>query len=96
MPESILHFGAVTMRVQGEGDLIMTLFGINKVKSFIFTNPIQMNTSPRTEPTRLSNFNSQRAIFRFETNEKDDFLNISRILIWVKPVGTSFPGNLNA
>lgn len=96
MAESILHYGAATFRVQGTGNLKLTFFGINKVKSFVFTNPISMVTAARTEPTKLANFKSQRALLRFETTDLDEYVDINRIIIWIKPIGTQYPSQLNA
>lgn len=88
--ESILHYGAVTLRVNGSGSLHMTLKGLDGVKTKAL-NALTMGSSPGKEPTVLTNFNSQRALLRIETDAIDEFMEIHRIVYWIKQVATSYP-----
>lgn len=90
MAESILHFGAVSIRVNGEGILRMTLIGLDETRTKTL-NILTMATSPGKEPTVLSNFNSQRARLRLETTAIDEYMKVNRVVLWVKEVSTSFP-----
>jgi len=87
---SILHFGLTRMRVTGSGDLRQTLFSLDEVKSNILaTIPMQAVTD--IEPTRLANFTQQRASLEVKTTARNEVFNISKIIIFVKPVSSSYP-----
>lgn len=90
MAESILHFGAVSLRVNGTGVLRMSFIGLDAVKTKTL-NTFSMSLTPGKEPTVLSNFNSQRAVLRVETTAIDEYMEINRIIVWIKEVATSFP-----
>jgi len=92
MAESILHFGAVTFRLNGTGKLNLTLFSMDKAESFTAA-PLNMQTVAPREPTRLVNFNQQRALYRVDTAEFDDYMKIQRIIMWVKELWTQFPSD---
>lgn len=91
-PENINHFGGIRMRVQGDGDLLMTLYTLDKVRSSTLL-ALGLDENDQTEPVRLSNFSTQKAIFRAETNELDDFMKFNRIIIFIKPIYSQGPGN---
>ena len=86
----INHFGQVTLRVNGSGSLLLSLIGIDDVRTKTIA-PLTMQTSPGKEPTKITNFKSQRARLRFETAVIDDFLKINKIILWIKPVASGFP-----
>ena len=90
MAESILHYGAITLRVNGSGSLRMTLKGLDGVRTKTL-NTLTMASSPGKEPTVLTNFNSQRALLRIETTAIGEFFEIHRIVYWIKEVATSYP-----
>lgn len=90
MAESILHFGAITLRINGSGLCRMTLIGLDDTRTKTLS-PLTMATSPGREPTTLTNFNSQRARVRILTNEFDDYMRVNRVVIWIKERATSFP-----
>jgi hypothetical protein len=91
-PENINHFGGFRMRVQGDKHLLMTLYTLDRVRSSILL-PLGLDESDQTEPLRLSNFSTQRCIFRTETNEFDAFMKFNRIIFFVKPIYTQGVGN---
>jgi len=91
MPGSVInHFGSVTLRVNGTGSLRMSLIGLDDVRTKTI-NPLTMSLTPGKEPTKLTNFKSQRARLRFETTAIDEYLKINKIILWIKPVASSFP-----
>lgn len=90
MAESILHFGAVTLRINGTGILRMTLIGLDETTTKSL-NILPMATAPGKEPTVLSNFNSQRARLRMQTTAIDEYMRVNRVIFWVKELATSFP-----
>lgn len=89
--EAIIHTAAITLRVDGSGNLNMTLYGINDVNSFV-CKPLLMLDPDSIEPTRLCNFRSQRTMLDFEITEEDEYFEISKIILWMKMTATSYPG----
>jgi len=95
MAESILHFGGITLRVNGTGFARLTLFSLDRVQSLVL-GPITMATSPGFEPVRICNFKQQRTLYRIETTVIDEYMKINRIVMWVKPTETNYPAARNA
>jgi hypothetical protein len=90
MAEDILHFGAVRLRVNGDAKLNMELLSIDDTYSSTLL-PLTVTEAPGREPMRLCNFLSQRAKLKLSTNAFDDFINVNRIIVYVKPTYTSYP-----
>lgn len=90
MAENILHFGGARFRVNGAGQLKLTLIGLDKSTEYVML-PITMAESPGREELRYANFVSQRARLRMETTETDEVFRINRIVIFVHPLYFDFP-----
>lgn len=90
--EVINHFGLVRFRLNGAGNLKLTLFSLDDVKSNVLA-PIVMNSLTNIEPTRLSNFTQQRAYLDLRVTEINEYFTVSKIIVFTKAVATSFPGN---
>jgi hypothetical protein len=90
--ENISHFAAIRIRVNGTGNLQMTVSSLDNVKSKTLV-PLVMQTNARIIPTRLVNFSEQRASFELKTTEIDEFMKINRIVIFMKEIYTSYPGS---
>jgi hypothetical protein len=90
--ESISHFAAIRVRVNGTGVLKMTTYSLDDVKSKTLV-PFIMATKARIIPTRLVNFTEQRASFEIKTTDFDEEFKINRIVIFTKEVYTSYPGS---
>ena len=90
--ESISHFAAIRVRVTGVGNLKMRAYSLDNVhmKELV---PFEMLTQTRIIPTRLVNFMEQRASFELRTTEINERFRINRIIIFTKPVFTSYPGS---
>lgn len=88
--EIINHYGAVRLRVTGSGNLQMTLYSLNEVKQNDLA-PIVLSSATNIEPNRLSNFTQQKAKLEIKITEIDENFNISKIIVFVKPVAKSFP-----
>lgn len=86
----ILHFGAVRYRVTGSGNLKTFLRSLDNVKNKQLSNTV-MAAINDIEPTRWANFTNQRAQIEFKTTEINEVFNISKIIVFVKPVATSYP-----
>jgi len=90
--ESISHFAAIRIRLNGEGNLKMSVYSLDDVRSKTLV-PFTMATTTRIIPTRLVNFSEQRASFELKTTEIDERFRINRIVIFMKEVFTSYPGS---
>lgn len=88
--EVINHYGAVRLRVNGSANLQLTLFSLDETQSNVLV-PIPLQTITNVEPNRLSNFTQQRAKLMIQTTQLNEFFQISKIIIFVKPVAKSFP-----
>jgi hypothetical protein len=89
--ENIAHFTAVRMRVIGQGDLKMTMYSLDDIKSKELV-PFALTSTARIQPTRLANFMEQRASLELYTTELNDYFRINRIIIFSKETFTSYPG----
>jgi hypothetical protein len=87
----INHYGAVRIRAVGSGNLQMTLFSLDDINSsLLIAFPLSATTNK--EPTRLANFTEQRAALEIKVTEINEWFRIDRIVIFSKPVASSFPG----
>jgi hypothetical protein len=90
--ESISHFAAIRIRLNGNGNLLMKIYSLDDVKSKTLV-PLVMQTNNRIIPTRLVNFMEQRASFELKTSGMGERFKINRIVIFMKEVYTSYPGS---
>jgi hypothetical protein len=88
--EYINHFTAIRMRLKGTGNIKGTLFSYDEVQSDIL-NPTAMSSVTDDPVTLLADFTSFVAKLRLEITEIDESFNISQIIIYSKPVASSFP-----
>ena len=88
--ENIHHFGGVRMRVNGSGNLDMTLFSLQDVRSSVMS-VIKMANPTDREPFKLSNFITQRAALRCSTDEIGEWFRVNRIIIFMKEQWTEYP-----
>jgi len=90
--ENISHFAAIRIRLNGTGNLKMSVFSLDDVRSKTLV-PFTMAQTARIIPTRIVNFTEQRASFELKTTEMDEVFRINRIIIFQKEVFTSYPGS---
>lgn len=90
--ENISHFASIRIRVVGEGELRIAAYSLDDVKLKNLA-PITMQVSSRIIPTRIVNFMEQRASFQLQTTGMDEVFKINRIVVFMKEVYTSYPGN---
>lgn len=84
------HVVGVRLRVNGVGNLVLTLKSLNDVNTQQLVD-VPMNVTTAIEPFRLANFQSQRIRLRGETTEIDEVMAIRRIVIFAKPVAAEYP-----
>lgn len=87
----ITHYTAVRLRVNGTGNLKMKLLSLDEVYSQSLV-PLAMATMTNKQPTQLANFNQERAVLKIEITEINEYFEISKIIIFHKPVATGYPG----
>lgn len=91
----INHYGAVTIRVTGDGNLDMELESLSDTDTKTL-RAFGMSQLTAIAPTRLTNFVTQRASLVVSVDVIDEFFTIDSITIWVKPIYTQYPSALNA
>lgn len=89
--ESEHHVVSVRLRVTGNGNLQLFLQDLDDIQTQTLV-PLVMQSTTRFEPTRLSNFQSQRIRLVGKTTEIDEIFRIHRIIVFAKPVAIEYPG----
>lgn len=88
--EYINHFGAIRVRLKGQGNILGTLYSYDQIQSDIL-NSVPMSATADDPVTLLADFTSYVAKLELSTQNIDDVMNVSQILIYMKPVASSFP-----
>lgn len=88
--EGLIHFNAVRLRVNGTGNLKLTLFSLDDEFEEQMSD-LPMRESSGIEPTMPTNFITQRASLEIKTTNINEYLKINRIIIFGKEVFTSYP-----
>ena len=86
----INHFGAVRLRVNGSGSLLLKLISLDTSIEQILT-PVTMSLTTGRYPNQLANFNQQRAQLEFRVSALNETFTLRQILIYSKPIAESFP-----
>lgn len=93
--ESINHFNALRLRILGLGNLIVKLNSLPDSSGDAVTtltlNSVVMSNSTAIQPTVLSNFVEQRAQFELKTTEINEVFKITRIIVFMRPIASSYP-----
>jgi len=89
--EEILHFTGIRLRIVGHGNLNLQFLSLDSAESQTLA-PITLPPITAREPTRLANFVSQRGSLKIFTDQLDEEFRINRIILFVKPLWTQFPG----
>jgi len=90
--ESTSHFASIRIRVVGKGNLNLSVYSLDDLRSKRMT-PLPMEDRARFSPTRLVNFVEQRASFALYTTGMGDKFRINRIVIFSKELYKSYPGS---
>lgn|SRR5574340_117574 len=89
--EVINHYGAVRLHATGAGNLRFTLSSLDDVKKKTLL-PIPLIARNNVEPTRLANFTQQKARLEVRVTDINEFFQINKIIVFVRPVAKSYPG----
>lgn len=87
----INHYAATRLRVVGSGNFKMSFYSLDDINSLTLI-PLTLASTSNREPTRLANFNEQRAALEIKVTAINEWFKVDRIVIFVKPVASSFPG----
>lgn len=85
------HVVGVRLRVTGNGNLRMNVSDLDTTQTVGIT-PLVMAAATRIEPTKLTNFQSQRIRLQGGTYEINEWFWIRRIIFFAKPVVVEYPG----
>lgn len=88
--DNIIHYTSVRMRIIGSGNLDMTMFSQDDIFSSDLV-PFTMTATTNIRPTRLMNFQHQRAYLRGSTNQIGEWFKINKIVIYAKEVFVDYP-----
>ena len=88
--QNIIHFGGVRIRVVGNGNLKLTFQSLDSAMNQSLV-AIPIPSGGGIEPLRLANFNTQRAFLRIETTQLNEIFKINRVVVFAKPIYTSYP-----
>lgn len=89
--EAIIHFNAIRMRVVGSGQLRLSMVSLDSIETQTLV-PLTMASATDIQPTRLCNFIKQRAQLELKTTSINEIFKINRIIVFAKPMFTSYPG----
>jgi hypothetical protein len=88
---NILHFGGVTLRVVGSGNLQLKFLGYDRNQTQDLV-PLVMQARPGRTFFRLANFIDERGQLEVRTEAINEHFKIHQIIVHAKPIYTSYPG----
>lgn len=88
--DNIVHYTSVRMRIVGSGNLDMTMYSQDEIYSSTLI-PFPMTAATNIRPTRLMNFQHQRAYLKGSTDTINEWFKINKIVIYAKEVFTDYP-----
>jgi len=88
--DNINHYTSVRMRIIGSGQLDMVMFSQDDIYSSTLV-PFTMAAATNIRPTRLMNFQHQRAYLKGSTDVAGEWFSINKIVFYVKEVFTDYP-----
>lgn len=88
--DNIVHYTSLRMRIIGSGELEMTMFSQDDVYSLVLV-PFTMQAATNIRPTRLMNFQHQRAYLKGSTDTINEWFKINKIVIYAKEVFVEYP-----
>jgi hypothetical protein len=88
---NIIHYAGIRVRVNGVGNLRATFLNLDQNDSQSLV-PLVMQQGGGIEILRLANYKTQRALLKIETTSIDEIFKINRIIVYAKPLWSSYPG----
>jgi len=87
----IVHYTGLRMRIIGSGNLQMSMYSQDDIYSETLV-PFAMQAATNIRPTRLMNFQHQRAMLEGKTTVINETFEINKIIIFAKAVFSQYPG----
>lgn len=81
--EDILHFNAIKLRVNGEGNLKLKLWSLDNAR-FFQCKSLPMSRTRGFQPTILANMLEQRTAVEGTTETINEYFRINRIIVYSK------------
>jgi len=92
--DNIVHYASVRMRIIGSGQLDMRMISQDEVYTQALL-PFTMSAATNIRPTRLMNFQHQRAHLECKTDVIGEWFKINKIVIYAKEVFVDYPSVIN-
>jgi hypothetical protein len=87
----LVHFGTIRMRATGSGNLQLFMHSLDDTLNSNTLTPIALQATTNREPTTLANFIDQYGQLEIKTTVIDETFEISKIIIFIKPVSSGYP-----
>lgn len=88
--DAIVHYTSVRMRITGSGLLKMRMLSQDDIYISVL-HPFTMQAATNIRPTRLMNFQHQRAALEGKTENINEWFSINKIVIYAKEVFSDYP-----
>lgn len=88
--ESETHLVAIRSRILGSGLMRFTLEDYSAIQTSNLI-PLVLQTATRFEPTVLANFQSQRTRLIGKVADVTEWFEISKLIVFAKPVAEEYP-----
>lgn len=92
--ENFLHYGAVRIRAVGRGNLRTKFIGYDEIETEVLA-PLPMGATSWRNIQTLANFQGQAGRLRVEVTKLNETFRINHIIIFVKPMWTDYPSELD-
>lgn len=87
---NVMHFAGTRVRAQGQGIIHQVLQSYDYIRTIQFGDET-LRTSNNISEFSLTDFVEQKASLRIYMDTYDDYMNISNIIIFAKPLYTGYP-----
>lgn len=88
--EEIMHYAGVRMRVTGQGTLKQIFYSLDYINTDTLAD-LTLKTANNTQPFTISNFIDQDAALKVFTQSTDDYMAVSKLIIYMNPIATGWP-----
>jgi hypothetical protein len=92
--DNIVHYASLRMRIVGSGSLGMRMVSQDDIYSQTLV-PFSLQAATNIRPTRLMNFQHQRAHLECKTTAIGEWFKINKIVIYAKEVFVDYPSVIN-
>ena len=86
----IVHSVGVRYRVRGDGHMETRMWNMDRVR-YQMLDEIDLSTPSSRTKTLLANFQDQGVQIQFRTTRIDEYIEMNKIVCFVKPVAESYP-----